>query len=232
MAPPRSGAYILISGQALVLGRSHFWVFPREDRRRRWRQTKPCQAFGTWWGSIQMPPHEASSSQINVISTNGDEINHTRDPFRRPDCHPPHQRWEKTQKSLRLAAEDRWQHTHVLFLPLTGMFISALVLLLPLIMTNIGSYNSSNFITENHCEMLLFFLSFSFFFTQQSMFKRSHVVVVFLYIFNKLILLVMFVWTKIGQSSVSLTQLSTFPNSSTQGSSHSLSNGLLLTACC
>lgn len=100
MAPPRSGAYILISGQGLVLGRSHFWVLSRGDRRRRRRQTKPCKAFGTWWGFIQMPPHEASSSQINVISTNGDEISHTRDPFRRPDCHPPHQRWERKNTEI------------------------------------------------------------------------------------------------------------------------------------
>lgn len=57
----------------------------------------PEKMFGTSWGSSQMPSHKDPSSQINVISTNGDEITHTRDPSRRPDCHPPRQRRKHTE---------------------------------------------------------------------------------------------------------------------------------------
>lgn len=99
MAPPRRGAYILISGQGLVLGQSHDWVFPRGHRRRRPRQTKPCKTLAGAPSRCHLM--RLPSSQINVISTNGDEISHTRDPFRRPDCHPPHQRWEENTEIIK-----------------------------------------------------------------------------------------------------------------------------------
>lgn len=57
----------------------------------------PEKTFGTSRGSSQMPSHKDPSSQINVISTNGDEITHTRDPSRCPDCHPPRERRKYTE---------------------------------------------------------------------------------------------------------------------------------------
>lgn len=114
MAPPSSGAYILITDGAPRMTRavtatlldSKVWIQKGET----WRQNQnalspppphtfyfPEKMFGTSWGSSQMPSHKDPSSQINVISTNGDEITHTRDPSRRPDCHPPRQRRKHTE---------------------------------------------------------------------------------------------------------------------------------------
>lgn len=114
MAPPSSGAYILITDGALRMTRAVTATLLDSEARLQKGEHEgkikcfappptpntfyfPEKMFGTWWGSSQMSSHKDPSSQINVISTNGDEITHTRDPSRRPDCHPPRQRRKYTE---------------------------------------------------------------------------------------------------------------------------------------
>lgn len=47
--------------------------------------------------SNQMLSHKDPSSQINVISTNGDEMPSTQNPSWHPDCHPPRQQRKYTE---------------------------------------------------------------------------------------------------------------------------------------
>lgn len=147
MAPPSSGAYILISGQGLVRGRDrllrHFWILPE---RRQTGKTAANKSLGGAWHLVGLQPDATSRG---FIITNQCYFNKWRwnkphaGPLPAPRLPPATsaagKKQNKTPKSLSLAAEDRWWRRQILLLPLSGMLISGLVLLLPLIMTDVGS---------------------------------------------------------------------------------------------
>lgn len=55
---------------------------------------------------LQTLSHKDPSFQINVISTNGDEITHTQSPHPGTQIATHHDRRESAQKSLSLTVED------------------------------------------------------------------------------------------------------------------------------